>query len=108
MSFGSWFKNLFHHVNPHNLAGALAAGKATIDQLAVIEKWDWVSQFDTAASTAITGLNNWTEGSSTTEISQALNTAVGILNGVQGLSPKDKEVISVFVVAAESALAFLG
>jgi hypothetical protein len=108
MSLGSWFKNLFHHINHHNLAGALAAGKTTIDQLAVIEKWGWVSQFDTAATTAINGLNNWTEGRPTTEITQALNTAVGILNGVEGLSPKDKEVISVFVVAAESALAFLG
>jgi hypothetical protein len=108
MSFGTWFKNLFHHVNPHNLAGALGAAKTTIDQLAVIEKWSWVGQFDTAATTAINGLNNWTAGSSTAEISQALNTAVGILNGVEGLSQKDKEVISVFVVAAESALAFLG
>jgi hypothetical protein len=100
MSLGSWFKNLFHHVNPHNLAGALGAAKTT--------KWGWVSQFDTPATTAINGLNNWTEGSSTTEITQALNTAVGILNGVEGLSPKDKEVISVFVIAAESGLAFLG
>jgi|GEM_PF-3971106 len=108
MSLGSWFENLFHDVNNHNLAGALAAAKTTIDQLAVIEKWSWVSQFDTAATTAINGLNNWQKGSPTTDITQALNTAVGILNGAQGLSAKDKEVISIFVVAAESALAFLG
>ena len=104
----SWFKNLFHHVNTHNLAGALGAAKASIDQLAVIEKWDWISQFDQAAGSAITSLSTWQKGDSTVEITQSLNTAVGIVNSAKGLSDKDKMVIMVFVTAAESALAFLG
>lgn len=104
----SWFKNLFHHVNTHNLAGALGAAKASIDQLAVVEKWDWISQFDKAAGSAITSLNTWQPGDSTVEITQSLNAAIGIVNSVQGLSDKDKMVITVFVTAAETALAFLG
>jgi hypothetical protein len=104
----SWFKSLFHHVNAHNLSGALGAAKTSIDQLAVVEKWDWISQFDKAAGSAITSLNTWQKGDSTVEISQSLNAAVGILNSAQGLSDKDKMVITVFVTAAETALAFLG
>ena len=104
----SWFKNLFRHVNTHNLAGALGAAKTSIDQLAVVEKWSWISQFDQAAGSAITSLNTWQKGDSTTGITQSLNAAVGILNSVKGLSDKDKLVITVFVTAAETALAFLG
>ena len=104
----SWFKNLFHHFNPHNLAGALGAAKTSIDQLAVVEKWDWISQFDKAAGSAITSLNTWQKGDSTAEITQSLNAAVGILNSAQGISDKDRMVITVFVTAAETALAFLG
>ena len=47
----SWLKKLFSHVNAHTLAGALGAAKISIDQLAVVEKWDWISQFDQAAGT---------------------------------------------------------
>ena len=104
----SWFKNLFHHVNTHNLAGALGAAKTSIDQLAVVEKWDWISQFDQAAGSAITSLSKWQKGDSTAEITQSLNAAVGIVNSAQGLSDKDKLVITVFVTSAETALAFLG
>ena len=104
----SWFKNLFHHVNTHNLAGALGAAKTSIDQLGVVEMWGWISQFDTAAGSAIASLNTWQKGDSTVEITQSLNAAVGILNSAQGLSDRDKLVITVFVTAAESALAFLG
>jgi len=104
----SWFKNLFHHINTHNLAGALGAAKTSIDQLATVEKWDWISQFDQAAGSAITSLNTWQKGDSTKEITQSLNAAVGIVNSVQGLNAKDKMVITVFVTAAETALAFLG
>jgi len=104
----SWFKNLFHHINPHNLAGALGAAKTSIDQLAVVEKWEWIPQFDKAAGSAITSLSAWQKGDSTVEITQSLNTALGIVNSVQGLSDKDKMVITVFVTSAETALAFLG
>jgi hypothetical protein len=104
----SWFKNLFSHVNAHTLAGALGAAKTTIDQLAVVEKWNWISQFDQAAGSAITSLSTWQKGSPTTEITQSLNTAVGIVNSAQGLSDKDRMVITVFVTTAETALAFLG
>ena len=104
----SWFKNLFRHVNTHNLAGALGAAKTSIDQLAVVEKWNWISQFDQAAGSAITSLNTWQTGDSTAEITQSLNAAVGIVNSAQGVSDKDKLVITVFVTTAETALAFLG
>jgi hypothetical protein len=104
----SWFKSLFHGINTHNLAGALGAAKTSIDQLAIVEKWDWISQFDQAAGSAITSLNTWQKGDSTVEITQSLNTAVGVVNSAQGVSPKDKMVITVFVTTAETALAFLG
>ena len=104
----TWFKKLFHGINTHNLAGALGAAKTSIDQLAVVEKWNWISQFDQAAGSAITSLNTWQKGESTVEITQSLNTAVGIVNAAQGVSNKDKMVISVFVTTAETALAFLG
>jgi hypothetical protein len=98
----SWFKSHFHSINTHG------AGKASIDQLAVIEKWKWISQFDQAAGSAITSLNTWQKGDSTVEITQSLNAAVGIVNSAQGLKDKDKMVITVFVSTAETALAFLG
>jgi hypothetical protein len=104
----SWFKNLFSHINTHNLAGALGAAKASIDQLAVVEKWSWISQFDQAAGSAITSLSTWKKGDPTTEITQSLNAAVGIVNSAQGLKDKDRMVITVFVTAAETALSFLG
>jgi hypothetical protein len=108
MSIGSWFKNFFTHVNPHNLAGALAAAKIALEGLNNVEHWPWFPQFETASTTAINALNNWQPGQPTTEITQALNAAVGILNSVEGLSAKDKSTVSVFVSAAEAALAFLG
>ncbi|HVP55296.1 MAG TPA: hypothetical protein VMU45_09900 [Candidatus Eisenbacteria bacterium] len=108
MSIGSWFKNFFHHINPHNLAGALAAAKTALEGLNNVEHWPWFSQFETASTTAINALNTWQPGQPTTEITQALNAAVGILNSVEGLSAKDKSTVSVFVSAAEAALAFLG
>ena len=46
------------------------------------------------------------KGDSTVEITQSLNTAVGIVNSAEGVSNKDKMVISVFVTTAETALAF--
>ena len=104
----SWFKNLFHHINPHTLAGALGAAKTSIDQLAVVEKWDRISQFDQAAGSAITSLSTWQSGAPTAEITQSLNTAVGIVNSAKGVSDKDKMVITVFVTTAETALAFFG
>ena|SRR5271166_5020044 len=106
MSVGSWFKNLFHHVNPHNLAGALGAAKASIDTIGVVEKWDWLPQFDQASTTAITALNSWKPGDPSAEITESLQAAVGVLQTVQGVSDKDKLIIGVFVSAAESALAF--
>lgn len=104
----SWFKSLFHSFNTHNLAGALGAAKTSIDQLAIVEKWSWISQFDQASGSAITSLNTWQKGDSTVEIRQSLNTAVGIVNSAEGVSPKDKMIITVFVTTAETALAFLG
>jgi len=107
MSLGSWFKNAFHHVNPHNLAGALAAAQTTIDTVGAVEKWDWLPQFDQASTTAIAALSNWKPGDpASAGITGALQAAVSILQGVQGLSDKDKLIVSVFVAAAESALAF--
>ena len=108
MSLGKFFSGLFHHVNNHNLAGALAAAKITLESLNNIEHWSWFPQFEAAANTAVTALNNWQPGQPTTQISESLNLAVGILNNVEGVSAKDKATISVFVGAAESALAFLG
>ena len=108
MGFFDWLKQLFHHINPHNLAGALSAGKVTIDSLGQIEHWAWIPQFDAAASDAIKGLNTWQPGQPTTQIVQSLNLAVSVLNDVQGLSQKDKVAIDTFVGAAEAALQFLG
>ena len=108
MSIGSWFHKLFHHVNAHNLAGALASGKTTIDQLGSIEGWAWLPQFNEASDKAIAALSAWQKGQPTDEIQQSLNLAVNILNGVEGLSEKDKAMISVFVGSANAALAFIG
>ena len=107
MGFLNWLKKIFHNVNAHKLAGALAASKTTIDSLGLIEKWDWLPQFDGAATTAINALDSWQPGQSITQIEQALQLCVSILNGVQGLSDKDKAVITIFVDAAETDLALL-
>ncbi|HVP50243.1 MAG TPA: hypothetical protein VMT56_03375 [Candidatus Bathyarchaeia archaeon] len=108
MSFGSFLKNFFSKANPHKLAGGLAVAKTALEGLNNIEHWPWFPQFETASTTAINALTNWQPGQPTTEITQALNSAVAILNGVEGLSAKDKSTVSVFVTAAEAALAFLG
>lgn len=108
MGFGSWFRNLFKHVNNHNLAGALAAAKTTIDNLGAIEKWDWLPQFDDAATKAIAALNAWQPGQPKDQIIQSLNLSVEVLSSVEGLSAKDKQLIAIYVGAAQSALAFMG
>ena len=109
MPFGTWFKSLFSHKpSPHNLAGGLASAKVTLDQFAVIEHWDWIGQFDAAATSAINSLNAYQPGEPKDEIVQALNAAVGILENVQGLSDKDKLAIIAFTGVAESALNMLG
>jgi hypothetical protein len=108
MSFGSWFKNLFSHVTPHKLAGALGAAKATVDALAVANHWDWVPQFDSSALTAITALESWQKGQPTAQITEALQLSVNIINQVEGLSVHDKSLVAIYVGAAESALAFVG
>jgi len=109
MPLGSFFKNLFHHAkDPKTVASALLAAKTTVDQLGALHKWNWLPQFDNEVNNAVTALNNWQPGQPTTQITQALNAAITIVNGVEGISQHDKAEIGIFIGVAESALVFLG
>ena len=109
MSFASFFKHI-PKPNPHNVAGALGAAKATLDTIGAAEHFAWLPDFDKAAGTAITSLNAWQPGQPTDQVAQSLNAAVAVVNGIpdHNIDSKTKAIISVFVGAAETALAFVG
>ena len=108
MGFKSWFCNLFHHINVHNLAGGLAVAQQGVVSIVAVEDPNakWLPDFSAACQAAVTALSNWQTGQPTTQIAQAITSANAIVSAIPTASTQVKEAVAVYTTIANEVLAF--